>query len=258
MIEPNEYNDWTAYLEQLIRDCADREATANLRSTRASSGLDGEMTIEALPTIYRGTEMRSLLEASWAATLESLKIVWEYEPTTFDLPSGAKYLPDFHLPEIGVWIEVKGTGVPRLEKAYELGKMLACDCRDLSCTCRWPGGEMVIVGHPPTPIDPWTDENYRHWPNAAKSKLARNHGGFVHWTSTRRHNSWMTQCASCKRVMWVEGARLRRCAACGAITESQLYRDFDRRYEFVRLPWLSGSSIQPDAGDDEDDDRAAA
>lgn len=243
----NDSNDWEHYIEQLLKDCADREATANLRATRASgSDLDDQTGIAALPTIYRGTQFRSLLEASWAATLDSLNIAWEYEPETFDLPSGARYLPDFHLTEIGTWLEVKGPGIPRIEKAYELGKMLACDCDDLSCACTWPGGEMVIIGHPPKPIDPWTDDNYRHWPSVAKSKLARRHGGFVRWTSTRQHNSWLTRCSGCARVVWVERARLRRCPACGVPGESQLYRDFENGFEFVRLPWLSAASVQPD------------
>lgn len=235
--------DWNQYVEQLIQDCADRDATANLRGGRpASISLDGDMTIAALPTIYRGTQFRSLLEACWAATLDSLDVAWEYEPQTFDLPSGAKYLPDFHLTEIGVWLEVKGTGVPRVEKARELGQMLACSCPELVCACDWPGGELVIIGHPPTPIDPWNHGDYRHWPSAAKAKLARRHGGFVHWTSTRHHNSWMTRCSSCSRVTWIEGAGLRRCPACGARSTSQLYRDFENQYEFVRLPWLSASN----------------
>jgi hypothetical protein len=145
-----------------------------------------------------------------------------------------------------VWLEVKGPGIPRVEKAYELGEMLACDCPDMACTCRWPGGEMVIVGHPPTPMDPWSDEAYSHWPSVAKSKLARRHGGFIRWTSTGRHNSWMTRCSGCARVSWVEGPRLRRCPACGGTPESHLYRDFEKHFEFVRLPWLSGRAAQPD------------
>lgn len=244
----NASNDWENYLEELIKDCADREATANLRASRPTCGdPGGQAGIEALPTIYRGTRFRSLLEASWAATLDSLGIAWEYESQTFDLPSGAKYLPDFHLTEIGAWLEVKGPGIPRIEKAYELGEMLACDCPELSCSCEWPGGELVIIGHPPTPIDPWTHDDYRHWPGAAKAKLVRRHGGFVHWTSTRRHNSWMTRCSGCRRVSWVEGARIRRCPVCGVSGDSQLYRDFEHHFEFVRLPWLSGNSVQPDA-----------
>jgi hypothetical protein len=240
-------NNWDEYIERLLKDCADREATANLRGARPATGSDDQQTaIEALPTIYRDTEFRSLLEASWAATLDSLNITWEYEPETFDLPSGVKYLPDFHLTEIGTWLEVKGPGVPRIEKAYELGEMLACDCPPLSCTCEWPGGEMVIIGHPPAPINPWVDEDYRHWPSYAKSKLVRRHGGYIRWTSTRHHNSWMARCSSCSRTSWVERLRLHCCAMCGAISQSHLYRDFENEFEFVRLPWLSGKSIQPE------------
>lgn len=246
----NEQNDWAEFIDELLKDCDDREATANLRGARVpGSDSDEQAGIAALPTIYRGTQFRSLLEACWAATLDSLGIAWEYEPETFELPSGVKYLPDFHLTEIGIWLEVKGPGIPRIEKAFELGKMLACDCEELSCECTWPGGEMVIVGHPPTPIDPWTHDDYRHWPGAAKAKLVRRHGGFIRWTSTRHHNSWMTRCSGCNRATWVEGARLRRCPACGIAGESQLYRDFENKFEFVRLPWLSAASVQPDEGE---------
>lgn len=240
-------NDWEEYLDGLIKDCADREATASLRATR-SGGAAGEAGIVALPTVYRDTEFRSLLEASWAATLDSLGITWEYEPETFTLPSGARYLPDFHLSEIGVWLEVKGPGIPRIEKAYELGKMLACGCGD-SCACDWPGGEMVVIGWAPKSIDPWTDDDYRHWPGRAKAKLLRRHGGFVRWTSTRCHNSWMTRCSGCSRTTWVEGARLRRCAVCGFPAGGRLYRDFEDEFEFVRLPWLSAASVRPDDSD---------
>lgn len=243
----NDTNDWAEYVRQLLKDCADRKATADLRTARGTGGGLGEQAgIEALPTVYRGTEFRSLLEASWAATLDSLDIAWEYEPQMFDLPSGARYLPDFHLADIGTWLEVKGPGIPRIEKAYELGKTLACKCPLLSCNCTWPGGEMVIVGHPPTPIDPWTDGDYRHWPSRAKAKLVRRHGGFIRWTSTRRHNSWMTRCAGCSRTSWVEGARLLRCPTCGDWCDSRLYRDIENAFEFVRLPWLSAASVQPD------------
>jgi hypothetical protein len=241
----SDYNDWAAYLEQLTMDCADRQATAELCDGNSPTGEPG---IAALPTIYRGTQFRSLLEAGWAATLDSLGIVWEYEPETFQLESGARYLPDFHLTEIGVWVEVKGPGIPRVEKAYELGRMLACHCKPMSCDCRWPGGEMVIVGHPPRPFNVWNDEAYSHWPGRVKAKLARSRGGCVHWTSTRQVNSWMTCCSGCRRVTWVEGERLRRCAACGAHSESPLYRDHESDFEFVRLSWLSAANTQVEHG----------
>jgi hypothetical protein len=241
----NESNDWNEYVEQLIQDCADRQATVNLRSCAS-------VRRRQRPDRHRGpaddlprtpSSDPSSKRAGQPPSTPS-HIVWEYEPETFTLPSGVRYLPDFHLTEIGVWLEVKGPGIPRIEKAYELGEMLACDCPDMACTCRWPGGEMVIVGHPPTPMDPWSDEAYSHWPSVAKSKLARRHGGFIRWTSTGRHNSWMTRCSGCARVSWVEGPRLRRCPACGGTPESRLYRDFEKHFEFVRLPWLSAANTQ--------------
>ena len=119
--------------------------TAKLRRERLQSGkspaLGGDTTVEAQPTVYRGTAFRSALEASWAATLDSLGITWEYEPETITLPSGTRYIPDFRLPDIGTWLEVKGVGVPRVEKAFEFAESLTCDCPRVRgirrCSCRW-------------------------------------------------------------------------------------------------------------------------
>lgn len=59
---------------------------------------------KARPTIYRGIQMRSRLEATWAALFDTktprkmLPFVqsWDYEPLCFGGPSG-QYLPDFRL-----------------------------------------------------------------------------------------------------------------------------------------------------------------
>lgn len=55
-------------------------------------------TIKARPTAYRGIEMRSRLEAHWAANLDKnwTRDVWEYEPHCFASEHG-QYLPDFGL-----------------------------------------------------------------------------------------------------------------------------------------------------------------
>ena len=50
----------------------------------------------ARPTIYNGIRMRSRLEARVAAWLDSLGVIWEYEPVAFASPDG-QYLPDFEL-----------------------------------------------------------------------------------------------------------------------------------------------------------------
>lgn len=63
--------------------------------------------IRAIPTRYQGYSFRSRLEARWAVFFDSLGIRWDYEPEGFDLGNGLKYLPDFWLPDWGIWVEVK-------------------------------------------------------------------------------------------------------------------------------------------------------
>jgi hypothetical protein len=198
--------------------------------------LAGDMTVEALPTWYADTTFRSALEASWAATLDTLNIRWEYEPETVTLPSGAAYIPDFRLPDIGAWLEVKGTGVPRVEKAIEFGKSLACDCGIYACSCDWPGGELVIIGHPPRPYDPWTDPRFGDADNInyrAMARAGRRHGGHPNWSSTRPRTLWLTRCADCDRGTWFESAQCRACR--GSLAHCQGYQAGAVELEFRRI-----------------------
>ncbi|MBX9425474.1 hypothetical protein [Streptomyces lateritius] len=192
----------------IVESLNDDMATAQLRRNHEATG---DLAVESLPTVYRGITFRSALEASWAATLDSLAIAWEYEPETVTLPSGARYLPDFRLPEIGCWLEVKGDGVPRVEKAVEFGQSLACDCPRFACSCRWPGGELVLIGRPPRRFQPDWDPEYdsRHY--WAKAIAARNHGGHPRWTSTRRTRAWLGLCVSCQRATWFDSPHCRAC-----------------------------------------------
>jgi hypothetical protein len=50
------------------------------------------MPAKSIPTLYKGYQFRSLLEATWAAFFDQLGWRWEYEPTEF---SG--WIPDFVL-----------------------------------------------------------------------------------------------------------------------------------------------------------------
>ncbi len=64
--------------------------------------------LQAIPTLYKGCLFRSLLEARWAKFMDHLAIEWHYEHEGFVLaPFGEWYRPDFYLPELGYWIEVK-------------------------------------------------------------------------------------------------------------------------------------------------------
>jgi hypothetical protein len=65
------------------------------------------MQIKAIQTKYKGYRFRSRLEARWAVFFDTLGLKWEYEKEGFDL-DGTYYLPDFWLPQVRVWVEVKG------------------------------------------------------------------------------------------------------------------------------------------------------
>ncbi len=62
--------------------------------------------MNAIETIYKGYRFRSRLEARWAVFFDSLNIAWDYEKEGFDI-GGQWYLPDFWLPEFGLWVEIK-------------------------------------------------------------------------------------------------------------------------------------------------------
>ena len=69
------------------------------------------MTFGAIPTLYKGIQFRSRLEARWAAFFDLLEWPWEYEP--IDLQG---YIPDFVLGfERPMIVEVK----PLLGKPYD-------------------------------------------------------------------------------------------------------------------------------------------
>lgn len=64
--------------------------------------------IKAIETRYKGCRFRSRTEARWAVLFDALDIRWEYEKEGFDLYGVGKYLPDFWLPDLDIWVEVKG------------------------------------------------------------------------------------------------------------------------------------------------------
>jgi len=75
-----------------------------------------------LNTNYDGFNFRSRLEARWWIFLKTLNIEAWYEPEGFKLKSGQMYLPDFYLPKIRTWAEVKPVQMttPEVLKADDL------------------------------------------------------------------------------------------------------------------------------------------
>lgn len=108
------------------------------------------MTIQAIETRYAGCRFRSRLEARWAVFFDHLGIRWEYEPQGFHLthrltlePVTFTYLPDFFLPELQLWAEVKGS-LPD-EETIRLANAAASLSSNDGGGCRDQGGHDVIV-----------------------------------------------------------------------------------------------------------------
>lgn len=75
--------------------------------------------IHAIETQYKGYRFRSRLEARWAVFFDALGAEYVYEPEGYDLAGsgwartdgpGTLYLPDFWLPNLRIYVEVKPFG----------------------------------------------------------------------------------------------------------------------------------------------------
>jgi hypothetical protein len=64
--------------------------------------------LRAIETEYRGYRFRSRTEARWAVCWDAAGITWQYEAEGFEL-GGSRYLPDFFLPDLKTYVEVKPT-----------------------------------------------------------------------------------------------------------------------------------------------------
>ena len=71
--------------------------------------LNGSPPSGSIVTHYDGNMFRSRHEARFAYLLNQLSVRYEYEGTTFDMKTGInqRYTPDFYLPELHLWVELK-------------------------------------------------------------------------------------------------------------------------------------------------------
>ncbi len=63
--------------------------------------------IKSKETYYDGYRFRSRLEARWAVFFNNIGLEYEYEVEGFDMEE-CSYLPDFYIPSIDRWFEIKG------------------------------------------------------------------------------------------------------------------------------------------------------
>lgn len=91
------------FAEDKARLAAEREqAERRFRTDLAAESA----RMRPVVTIYAGCRFRSRLEARWAVALDTLGIEWQYEPEGFETAAGW-YLPDFRLPLLCKWLEIK-------------------------------------------------------------------------------------------------------------------------------------------------------
>ena len=62
--------------------------------------------IKAIETEYDGHQFRSRLEARWAVFFNAVGLTYEYEIEGFEM-DGTRYLPDFYIPNLNRWFEIK-------------------------------------------------------------------------------------------------------------------------------------------------------
>lgn len=133
-------------------------------------------TIKPIETHYNGLRFRSRLEARWAVFFDALGIEYEYEPEGFELPSGARYLPDFRVKCYGtrggawshdaveygrgqitpfdLWVEVKGNMTRRdAEKINEFAGLATVSIPEKNIEITLPHNPILILGNIPNGFD---------------------------------------------------------------------------------------------------------
>jgi hypothetical protein len=137
--------------------------------------------IKSIDTVYKGYRFRSRLEARYAVFFDTLGIRWEYEKEGYDLGPAGKYLPDFWLPELTCFVEVKGQE-PTDE---EIQKTVLL--RDAT---GWP----VVIVHSEVGGGPW--RCFAH-------DIGHSSGGFSEW------QVWFFVC-ECGRakISWGDGCHI--------------------------------------------------
>ena len=120
------------------------------------------MNLAPIETSYAGHRMRSRLEARWAVVFDRLGLHWLYEPQGYTVgPEATPYLPDFYLPDLRLWAEVKGV----LEQSELETLIWACSAAGLPLE---PGQDrpgqqaffpwrtrMLLLGEIPQPGTAW-------------------------------------------------------------------------------------------------------
>jgi hypothetical protein len=109
---------------------------------------------KSIPTEYNGQMYKSRLEAKVAKFLDEnatefkdgqlVKVEIQYEPKNFLLENGLDYCPDFYLPQLNLWIEVKGS----MPEGSRSEQQINGFCKQID---KMPGAKYLVI----TPKHAW-------------------------------------------------------------------------------------------------------
>jgi hypothetical protein len=140
--------------------------------------------IKAIETRYKGHRFRSRLEARWAVVFDAAGIEWRYEEQGFDLgPELGFYLPDFFLPSLNAFVEVKAA-LPDLAPRWHVPRTNAIEVQKIRAVANQHQAWAYLVADisketsiycpdmesdccPRSPTPPWPENVKRHWDRAS-------------------------------------------------------------------------------------------
>lgn len=123
-------------------------------------------TAQVIQTTYKGIKYRSRTEARWAVFFDKLGFDFEYEPEGYEFDQ-FKYLVDFKVPELKLFVEVKGKEPTYDERAK--ARMLAIETQYnvlIVFGSPSPVTMKYMLFIPPKSMDEWlkcTDPNSEYW-----------------------------------------------------------------------------------------------
>ena len=145
--------------------------------------------IKPIETVYNGYRFRSRLEARWAVFFDTLGIEYIYEPEGFTFPAGTNYLPDFYLPKMNTFFEVKG--IMSYKDAHKIEQLRA------------HSGKFVTVGYGDMTFeaDSWGGED---------------ENGKLITEPDSKDMSWLALCTECQQYYFMGSMFSWQCRCCGA------------------------------------------
>lgn len=118
-------------------------------------------TLKAIETQYNGYRFRSRLEARWAVFFDTYGIDYEYELEGFELGNGLRYLPDFFIPSLDIFVEIKPNRNFSLQELKKIDSFALGGDKHLLLVMGTPTNEeMVLINRcSVAPLYEYIDEN---------------------------------------------------------------------------------------------------